>query len=79
MVAQGEKTRNYENMSKKSLKDDVKMTVNALLVPHVRGLTLDRLLKEYYDVENKQLPFRLITFACFLLIPPFISNFLFSV
>jgi len=45
-------------MSKKSLKDDVKMTLNSLLVPHMRGLTLDRLLKEYYDVENKQLPFR---------------------
>ena len=47
-------------MSKKSLKDDVKMTLNSLLVPHMRGLTLDRLLKEYYDVENKQLPFRFV-------------------
>lgn len=43
----------------KGLREEVKIVVNSLLVPHSRGLTLEKFLKEYADVEMKQFPHRL--------------------
>jgi hypothetical protein len=42
----------------KGLKEEVKLILNSLLVPHSRGLLLDKLLNEYVNVEMKQLPFK---------------------
>ncbi|XP_046643908.1 uncharacterized protein LOC124329028 [Daphnia pulicaria] len=40
------------------LKEEVKVVVNSLLVPHSRGLTLDKLLNEYANVEMKDFPYK---------------------
>lgn len=42
------------------LKEEVKVVVNSLLVPHSRGLTLDKLLNEYASVEMKDFPYKLV-------------------
>lgn len=46
----------------KGLREEVKIVVNSLLVPHSRGLTLEKFLKEYADVEMKQFPHRQLGF-----------------
>ncbi|XP_057371402.1 tudor domain-containing protein 7A-like isoform X2 [Daphnia carinata] len=46
----------------KGLKEEVKIVVNSLLIPHSRGLTLDQFLKEYHDVEAKPFPHRQLGF-----------------
>ena len=40
------------------LKEEVKLLLHSLLVPNVKGLTIDRLLKEYSEIESKPIPFR---------------------
>ncbi|KAI9564647.1 hypothetical protein GHT06_008388 [Daphnia sinensis] len=46
----------------KGLKEEVKIVVNSLLIPHSKGLPLDKFLKEYADVEMKPFPHRQLGF-----------------
>lgn len=51
-------------MNQKGLREDVKVVINSLLVPHAKGLTLDRLMKEYKEYEMKPFPFRWVIKFC---------------
>ena len=42
----------------KGLKDQVKLTLNSLLIPYAGGLSVDRLLTEYFNIEGHALPYR---------------------
>jgi len=41
-----------------AMKDEIKLVINSILTAHPKGLTVDRLLKEYTRIECSHVPYR---------------------
>ena len=45
-----------------SMRDEVKLLAQSILIPHPKGLTLSLFLKEYSSIESEPLPYRYLLF-----------------